>query len=90
VQARRKQGLGNETHTWTSRSYWNIARANLFALFNNILFEIGVALIALGRYGDALKGPGSGAGWANPTNTNLIEVLTTELWKPWLTSYNRI
>lgn len=49
VQARRKQGLGNDAQIGPSRSYWDIARANLFTLFNNILFVIGVALIALGR-----------------------------------------
>jgi cation-transporting ATPase E len=60
AQARRKQGLGNEGMTGSSRSYWDIARANLFTLFNNILFTIGVALIALGRYSDALTSVGLG------------------------------
>jgi cation-transporting ATPase E len=60
VQARRKQGLGNDFNTGPSRSYWDIARANLFTLFNNILFVIGVALIALGRYSDALTSVGLG------------------------------
>jgi len=48
AQARRKRGEGNDTGAAPSRSYWDIARANLFNLFNNILFAIGVALIALG------------------------------------------
>jgi hypothetical protein len=30
AQARRKQGLGNDTASGPSRSYWDIARANLF------------------------------------------------------------
>jgi hypothetical protein len=37
AQARRKQGLGNNTASGPSRSYWDIAQANLFTLFNNIL-----------------------------------------------------
>lgn len=60
VQARRKQGLGNDTASGPSRSYWDIARANLFTLFNNILFTLGVALVALGRYTDALTSVGLG------------------------------
>jgi magnesium-transporting ATPase (P-type) len=50
AQARRKQGLGNEAATGSSRSYWDIARANLFTLFNNILFVLGVALLALALF----------------------------------------
>lgn len=60
AQNRRKQGLGNDTNNRSSRSYWDIARANLFTFFNNILFAIGVALIALGRYNDALTSVGLG------------------------------
>ena len=60
VQVRRERGLGNDIHTGPSRSYWDIARANLFTLFNNILFTIGVALIALGRFNDALTSVGIG------------------------------
>jgi magnesium-transporting ATPase (P-type) len=60
VQARRQQGLGNDTAGGPSRSYWDIARANLFTLFNNILFSLGVALVALGRYTDALTSIGLG------------------------------
>lgn len=60
AQTRRKQGLGNDTAIGTGRSYWDIARANLFTLFNNILFIIGVALITLGRTSDALTSVGLG------------------------------
>jgi cation-transporting ATPase E len=35
-------------------------RTNLFSLFNNILFAIGIALIAMGRYNDALTSVGIG------------------------------
>ncbi|MCB0162942.1 MAG: haloacid dehalogenase, partial [Anaerolineae bacterium] len=58
--ARRKQGLGNDVNIGSSRSYWDIARANLFTLFNNILFVIGVALISLGRVNDAVTSVGIG------------------------------
>lgn len=60
VRTRRQQGDGNNTGGSPSRSYWDIARANLFTLFNNILFTIGVALIALGRTNDALTSVGLG------------------------------
>ncbi len=61
ARARRQRGEGNDTGGASSRSYWDIARANLFTLFNNILFTIGVALIALGRVNDAL----TSVGWAS-------------------------
>ncbi len=57
---RRQRGEGNNTGTTPGRSYWDIARANLFSFFNNILFVIGAALIALGRYNDALTSVGLG------------------------------
>src|SRR5919199_2715831 len=60
ARARRQRGEGNNTGAKTGRSYWDIIRANLFSLFNNILFAIGVALIALGRYNDALTSVGLG------------------------------
>lgn len=44
----------------SSRSYWDIARANLFTFFNNILFAIGLALVALGQWRDALASAGLG------------------------------
>ena len=60
ARARRARGEGNDTGMRPSRSYWDIARANLFTFFNNILFTIGVALIALGRINDALTSVGLG------------------------------
>lgn len=60
ARTRRQRGEGNDTGAAPSRSYWDIARANLFTLFNNILFTIGVALIALGRTNDALTSVGLG------------------------------
>ncbi len=60
ARERLKRGEGNNTGMRPSRTYWDIARANLFTLFNNILFVIGVALIAVGRYNDALTSVGLG------------------------------
>lgn len=44
----------------SSRSFWDIARANLFTFFNNLLFGIGLALVALGQWRDALASAGLG------------------------------
>jgi cation-transporting ATPase E len=60
ARVRRQRGEGNDAGTQPSRSYWDIARANLFTLFNNLLFAIGIALVALGRYNDALTSVGIG------------------------------
>jgi cation-transporting ATPase E len=60
ARARRQRGEGNDAAIRPSRSYWDIARANLFSLFNNLLFAIGGALIALGRLNDALTSVGIG------------------------------
>ena len=60
VQAKRAQGLGNNVEQSSGRSYWDIARANLFTLFNNILFVIGIALISMGRVNDAITSVGIG------------------------------
>ncbi len=60
VQAKRAQGLGNNVDQRSGRSYWDIARANLFTLFNNILFVIGIALISMGRVNDAFTSVGIG------------------------------
>ena len=54
AQARRERGEGNEVDFGTSRSYLDIARANVFNLFNGILLTIMVLLVALGRMNDAL------------------------------------
>ena len=43
-----------------SRTYATILRTNVFSFFNTILFVIGVALLALGRYSDALISVGLG------------------------------
>lgn len=53
VADRRRQGLGNSTHSGGGRTYSEIARTNLFSSFNNILFVVGTMLAILGRYNDA-------------------------------------
>ncbi|HEX5690055.1 MAG TPA: HAD-IC family P-type ATPase [Roseiflexaceae bacterium] len=60
VRARQERGETNAASFRSSRSYWDIVRANLFNFFNNILFAIGVALIALGQYNDAFTSVGQG------------------------------
>jgi cation-transporting P-type ATPase E len=60
VREKRAQGLGNKVGSGGSRSYWDIVRANLFTLFNNILFVIGIALVSLGRINDAVTSVGLG------------------------------
>jgi len=53
VLERRAAGRGNTISSGTSRTYWDIARFNLFSYFNNILFAVGAILAALGQYNDA-------------------------------------
>ena len=60
ARERRERGLGNDVEVRTGRTYRDIVRANLFTTYNNILFVIGVALVALGRYYDAATSVGIG------------------------------
>jgi cation-transporting P-type ATPase E len=60
AQARARRGEANTAVSGTSRSYATILRTNVFSFFNTILFVIGVALLALGRYSDALVSVGLG------------------------------
>jgi cation-transporting ATPase E len=60
VQVKRAQGMGNHVQQRSGRSYWDIVRTNLFTLFNNILFVIGIALISMGRVNDAITSVGIG------------------------------
>ncbi len=57
---RRKRGEANTAVTGTSRTYTTILRTNVFSFFNVVLFVIGIALLALGRYSDALVSVGLG------------------------------
>ena len=54
AEARRRAGEGNRAVSASSRSYGRILRTNVFNLYNSILFAIGAALLALGRYSDAV------------------------------------
>jgi cation-transporting P-type ATPase E len=58
AEQRRQQGRGNTLRDTSGRSYFDIIRSNLFGFFNNILFGIGIALIAMGRYNDAITSVG--------------------------------
>ena len=60
VAARVAAGETNAAAAPPSRTLWQIARTNLFTFFNDILFAIGVALIALGRWNDAATSVGLG------------------------------
>ena len=72
ARARRQRGEGNDTGIRPSRSYWSIVRTNLFTLFNNILFAIGIALVSLGQYYDALIS--AGLGLVNTTISTFQEI----------------
>lgn len=56
VDERRARGDTNEVATGSSRSLWSILRANVFTLFNAIVFSGFGLLLALGRWQDALFG----------------------------------
>ena len=58
VEFRRKQGLGNVAPLNTSRTYIQIVRENVFIPVNNFMFVLGIALILLGQYTDALLSVG--------------------------------
>jgi cation-transporting P-type ATPase E len=57
---RRRRGEANTGGESSTRSYAAILRTNVFSFFNIVLFVIGVALLALGRYSDALISVGLG------------------------------
>ena len=54
AEARRRRGESNLAVSASSRTYARILRTNVFNLYNSILFVIGAALLALGRYSDAV------------------------------------
>ena len=60
AEARRRRGEANIAVGGTSRSYATILRTNVFSFYNIILFVIGAALLALGRYSDAFISVGLG------------------------------
>jgi cation-transporting ATPase E len=58
--ARRRAGEVNTPVGGTSRSYATILRTNVFSFYNTILFVIGAALLAMGRWNDAFVSVGLG------------------------------
>jgi cation-transporting P-type ATPase E len=60
ARARYRRGEGNVAVSRSSRSYGRILRTNVFNFYNSILFAIGAALLALGRYNDAFVSVGLG------------------------------
>ena len=58
VLARRAAGQGNVVPSGTGRSYGRIVRDNVFNFINDVLFALGITLVALGRYLDALVSVG--------------------------------
>lgn len=60
AEARRRRGEANTAVSGTTRGYATILRTNVFNFFNIILFVIGIALLALSRYSDALISVGLG------------------------------
>ena len=56
VAARLADGHDNAFQADTSRSAWNIVRANVFTLFNGIVFACFFVLFLVGRWQDALFG----------------------------------
>jgi cation-transporting ATPase E len=58
VVKRRQNGQGNNVKLETSRSYLEIVRQNVFTFINTVLFAIGIVLVLLGLYTDALLSVG--------------------------------
>ncbi len=54
VERRRAAGLGNTALPSTTRTYAQILRENTFTFVNNILFGLGILLVAVGRPMDAV------------------------------------
>ncbi|GAA0905767.1 HAD-IC family P-type ATPase [Virgisporangium aurantiacum] len=60
AEAHRRRGEANTAVGGATRSVTAIVRTNVFSFFNVILFVIGVALLAMGRYSDAVISVGLG------------------------------
>ncbi|ALE83997.1 HAD-IC family P-type ATPase [Pseudonocardia sp. HH130629-09] len=60
VTAARRAGRTNAPVRAGTRGYARILRTNVFSSYNTILFAIGLVLLVLGRYGDALTSVGLG------------------------------
>jgi cation-transporting ATPase E len=57
---RAREGRANTPLRGSSRTTARILRTTVFSFYNNVLFVIGFALLALGRYSDALVSVGLG------------------------------
>lgn len=55
---RRSRGLGNPQPPATGRTYREILRDNVFTFVNGVIFVMGLALVALGQWSDALVSVG--------------------------------
>jgi len=55
---RRARGEGHTADVSTGRTYWEIARANLFTFFNITLIMLGAILISMGLWRDAIVASG--------------------------------
>lgn len=60
ARSRHRHGEGNTAVGGASRTYATILRTHVFSFYNSILFTLGVTLLALGRYSDALISVGLG------------------------------
>ncbi|MBU1877875.1 MAG: haloacid dehalogenase, partial [Chloroflexi bacterium] len=54
VLARRASGQGNDARLSTSRTYAQILRQHAFTFINVVLFAIGIVLVLMGRWSDAV------------------------------------
>jgi cation-transporting ATPase E len=54
VVARRQRGQGNDVRFETGRTYLQILRKNAFTFVNTVLFAIGIVLVLMGQWGDAV------------------------------------
>jgi cation-transporting P-type ATPase E len=54
AHARRARGLGNRIPPATGRSYRQIVRENVLTFVNGVIFALGLTLLILGQWGDAL------------------------------------
>ena len=60
ARERARLGLANTPVSGSTRTTARILRTTVFSFYNNILFVIAIALLALGRYSDALVSVGLG------------------------------
>ena len=58
VNERRAKGLGNNVPPSTGRTYAQIVRENVFTFINIVIFVLAVALVLVGRAGDAVVSVG--------------------------------